>query len=222
MSWQSGTLNISGMSFEHEVVLIGYSGHGYVAADCLISNGYRIIGYCDREEKEANPQGLKFLGRETELSAALYRMSLFVGIGSNSIREKVMRAMRSRGSVRFADAHHRRAVISPSANIDPGTMVAPGVVINAGAVIGEGVICNTACVVEHECRIGNYAHVAPGAVLAGNVRVGDGSFIGAGSVVRQGIRIGSRVTVGAGAVIIKDIPDGATVVGNPGRIIKQL
>ena len=47
-------------------------------------------------------------------------------------------------------------------------------------------------------------------------------MIGANSVVKQGIKIGNNVTIGAGAVIINDVSDNLTIVGNPGRIIKNI
>ena len=98
-------------------------------------------------------------------------------------------------------------------------MFAPRVVINPLVKIGNGVICNTACVIEHECIINDYVHIAPGAILCGNVTVGEGSFIGAGAVVKQGVTIGKNVIVGAGTVVIKDIVDNTKVIGNPQRII---
>ena len=60
------------------------------------------------------------------------------------------------------------------------------------ANIGKGCIINTGAVIEHETYIGNYAHIAPGSVLAGNVTIGDSSFIGANTVVREGIMIGNN------------------------------
>ncbi|HPN57619.1 MAG TPA: DapH/DapD/GlmU-related protein, partial [Chitinophagaceae bacterium] len=71
--------------------------------------------------------------------------------------------------------------------------------------------------IDHECIIGDFTHIAPGAVLCGNVKVGRNTFIGANSVIRQGIIIGDNVTIGAGTVVVKDVPDGATVVGNPAK-----
>jgi len=71
--------------------------------------------------------------------------------------------------------------------------------------------------IDHDCRIGAFSHVCPGAALAGTVTVGGHSWIGIGSQVRQGIRIGSHVTVGAGATVVSDIADGLTVVGTPAR-----
>ncbi|HAO47433.1 MAG TPA: hypothetical protein DCQ97_10945, partial [Chitinophagaceae bacterium] len=65
-------------------------------------------------------------------------------------------------------------------------MIAAQATINPLARIGKGAICNTGCIVEHECVVGDFAHIGPGAVLCGNVSVGEGSFVGANAVVRQG------------------------------------
>ena len=79
------------------------------------------------------------------------------------------------------------------------------------------VIINTGAIVEHQCQIGDFAHVAPGAVLAGNVKVGKRSFIGA-MPIKEGVEIGSKVIIGAGAVVLENVESESKVVGNPGRL----
>ena len=74
-------------------------------------------------------------------------------------------------------------------------------------------IINTASVIEHECRIGDFTHVSVGAKLCGNVRVGNDSLIGAGSVVIQGVEIGNSVIIGAGSTVIDNVADMTTKVG---------
>mgnify|MGYP003783991267 FL=1 len=77
---------------------------------------------------------------------------------------------------------------------------------------------NTAATVDHHCLIGEGAHVAPGAHLAGWVSVGEQALIGVGASVRDRIRIGARAVIGAGAAVVTDVPDGTTACGVPARV----
>ena len=44
------------------MILVGYSGHAFVAAGILQAAGKKITGYCDLEEKSFNPYQLKYFG----------------------------------------------------------------------------------------------------------------------------------------------------------------
>ena len=205
------------------MILIGYSGHSYVINGILKSIGLKVTGYCDNEEKKYNPFSLKyFQGETSEVGLkALTQEDFFIAIGNNKIRKAVYNNLAIRNLL-LVNAIHATAVIDDSVNIAPhGVMIAPNVSINALARIGIGAICNTYAVIEHECIIGDFAHVGPGAVLCGNVSIGENSFIGAKSVIRENISIGKNVIVGAGSVVVKDIPDNVKVVGNPARILKS-
>ena len=65
------------------------------------------------------------------------------------------------------------------------------------AEIGDFAIVNTAAVVEHDCIVGEGAHVAPGAVLGGGVRVGARTLMGIGSVMRPNIHESRRFDGGS-------------------------
>ena len=202
------------------IALIGYSGHAYVAFEIFFSQGQIVSAYTERIEKSENPYALKWLGNEADdaVIELLKNYSYFVSIGDNTLRQRISEKLIPVLGLP-ENALHKTAIISRSMNSGTGNMFAPRVVINPLVKIGNGVICNTACVIEHECIINDYVHIAPGAILCGNVTVGEGSFIGAGAVVKQGVTIGKNVIVGAGTVVIKDIVDNTKVIGNPQRII---
>lgn len=200
------------------VAIIGYSGHAYVIIDILLSAGRLVTAYCDQEEKASNPYHLHYLGKESEVIKKLKRFDFFACVGHNGIREKIHLQM-SNFLGNPINAIHPSAVISSSVKMGDGVMIAANATLNPLAEIGRGVICNTSCTIDHECRVDDFVHIAPGAVLCGNVRIGRGTFVGANSVIRQGITIGQNVTIGAGTVIIKDIPDNVTVVGNPQKLL---
>jgi sugar O-acyltransferase (sialic acid O-acetyltransferase NeuD family) len=200
------------------VAIVGYSGHAYVIIDIFLNAGRLVTAYCDQEEKINNPYHLTYLGKETEVIDKLKKFDFFACVGHNGIREKIHTQL-SQALGNPINAIHPSAVISASVKMGDGVMIAANATLNPLVQLGRGVICNTSSSIDHECVIGDFCHIAPGAVLCGNVQVGRNSFIGANSVIRQGITIGNNVTIGAGTVVIKDVPDNATLVGNPARTL---
>ncbi len=201
------------------MIIIGYSGHGFVVCGIIKAAGNTVTGYCDSEEKNYNPFALKYFGKEdTEAAFAAFKQyGVFVSIGDNAIRQKVYNKL-AQQNILAGNVIHPTAIIDSSATVAANNvMIAAGTIINPLAKIGTGAICNTGCIIEHECVVSDFTHIGPGAVLCGNVKVGNNSFVGAGAVVRQGITIGNNAIIGAGAVVVKDVPDNATVMGIPAK-----
>ncbi len=205
---------------DKKIILIGYSGHAYVVHGIFVSINKKVWAYCDSAIKENNPFNLQYLGTENAKIALAHfsENDFFISIGDNVIRAKVFESLKKVNHFP-CNAIHTSAIICSSAIIaNNGVMVGSGVMINALSKIGKGAICNTGCIIEHECIIGDFAHIAPGAILCGNVTVGENSFIGAGSVVIQGVTIGKNVIIGAGSVVLENIPDNSTAYGNPAKL----
>ncbi len=205
------------------VVIIGYSGHGFLAVDILMTHGINVAGYCEPHAKEYNPYDLAYLGndREPAIRQVLKGYHYFIAIGDNLGRRKVTEAMLAELGEPICMSH-ASAVISPSVKFGHGVMIGASATVNPLVRLGNGVICSPSSNVDHECVIGDYSHVGPGVTMSGNITVGQNTFIGANATIKQGVRIGDNVLIGAGTVVLKDIPDGLTVIGNPQReLIKK-
>ena len=72
-------------------------------------------------------------------------------------------------------------------------------------------------------NIGQRVTVGHQAMLHG-CTIGDGSLIGMGAIVLNDARIGSGCLIGAGSLITegKIIPDRSLVVGQPGKVLREL
>lgn len=206
---------------DNKIILVGYSGHGFVVAETAIENNVKIVGYAEKQQQFNNPYDIKYMGFELDENFIGWTksFSFLIGIGDNSLRQKIAKLIASKGK-KVNSLIHGSALVSTSAKIGDGTFINKNVSVNALAIIGKNVILNTGCIVEHECFIHDAVHIAPGAVLAGNVIVGERTFIGANAVIKQGIVIGKDVIIGSGSVVIKDILDNEVWVGNPAKKYK--
>jgi sugar O-acyltransferase (sialic acid O-acetyltransferase NeuD family) len=192
-------------------VIVGYSGHAYVVLDILLSQNYPIIGYCDSIKKVNNPFNLTYLGQETNAYplSIITNTNYFVCIGDNGIRAKVQNKLTTLLNKPALNVLHDKAACSAFVDWHPqgGILVAANAVINPFVKLGKGVIVNISASIDHECILGDFVHIAPSAVLCGNVKVGNNSFIGANSVIKANISIGANVVIAAGSVVNNNIPD---------------
>ena len=209
------------MKAKEKLVVFGAGGHAKGVIDIIEQQGnYDIAGLLDDDIKHQGKRffGYPVLGTRAALPA-LFSAQLchaIVTIGDNLSRAAVAAHLDQHGW-RFASAVHPRASIGRGVKIGPGSVVMAGCAVNADAYLGGQVIVNTGATVDHDCRIEDAVHIAPGCHLCGGVSVGQGSLLGAGSTVTPGVTIGKKVIVGAGSTVIRDVADEARVSGVPAR-----
>lgn len=205
-----------------DVIVAGAGAHCKVVLDIIFEGGeFNPVGLLDTVDC-GGVLGVPVIGSD-EMLEELYQNGVryaFAAVGSNRVREKLIRRMEDLGFSLITPVS-RYAVISRFAQIGVGTVIMPGAVINAGARVGRGCILNTNCSVDHDCQIGDFTHIAPGCAISGSTTIGAGSFIGTGARVIDRITIGRNVMLGAGAVAVRSLPDNCTAVGVPAKIIKE-
>jgi len=136
----------------------------------------------------------------------------------------------------FVPVVHETAYVHPQAAVTGNVIIGRNVYIGPGAAIrGDwgGIEIADGCNVQENCTI----HMFPGVT----VRLEEAAHIGHGAII-HGARIGANVMVGMNAVVMDDatigegsiigalafvkakttIPPRSLVVGNPGRIIKEV
>lgn len=201
-----------------KLIIIGAGGHGKVVADIAQKmNVWQEIAFLD--DKTVSPtMGCRVIGPSSEALNYISEHAIFIAIGSNAIREKIMLQLKSAGAA-LPLLIHPTAVIGRDVEIAAGTVVMAGAIINSGSKIGMGCIVNTGATVDHDCFLDDFVHVSPGAHLAGMVRIGRGSWVGIGAVVSNNIEIAGGTMLGAGAAVVKDIQEAGTYVGVPARRI---
>lgn len=172
-------------------------------ADCIEREGkYSIVGYTDMEDHHSK---YTYLGTDDELQAifdsGVRNAAVGVGyLGKGSLRNKLFDLLKSIG-YELPVIKDPSSIISDSAIIGEGTFIGKAAIVNAEASIGKMAIINTKALIEHECKVGEFTHIAVGAVLCGQVVVGDSVLVGANATVIQCRTIESNSIVPAGVTV---------------------
>ena len=205
-----------------KLLLIGGGGHCRAVADSILSlEAYEELGIVDWTDSSCF--GIPVVGNDDDLPALMKDgwTDAFITVGSigNTATRRRLFRMASQLGFRIPAVVDPTAVIARNVQIHDGAYVGKRAVVNPGSAIGICTIINTGAVVEHDCIVGDFAHVSPGAVLCGQVQVRTDAHVGAGTVVRQQLVIGTGSLIGMGSVVTKDIPEGVTAWGNPCRVM---
>ncbi len=203
------------------IVIFGCGSQALYTVDNLRSQDIDAVAIVDLEDGEMVGRDIEDVPIRWSLDDALRELDpestrVIVAHGDNTLKMRVARTLSERG-FRFVSALHRKAAISPMADIGDGCIINAGAAVMPHARIGRHVIVHGTAIVEHDCRIGDGANIAPGVSLAGRVTVGAEAYLYTGCCVVPKVSIGARAVVGAGAVVLRNVPEDISVAGNPAR-----
>ena len=204
-------------------MIIGGGGHTRVLIGVLQANGAAIHGVLTQDESLLGKQilGVPVLGLESEegILPSSEEVCIANGVGNRASRSGSGLAVREGLYERYTEMGYELPMIwSLSANVMAHVNVAVGAQIMAGAQlqpgswVAENAIINSCASIDHDCVVGKHTHIAPGAILCGNVQVGERTHVGAGAVISQGVVIGDDCVIGAGAVVTRNVVSGQLVL----------
>ena len=185
-----------------------------MVSDVLKCNGRKVAGIIDPGITEGEIRyGIKVLGGEEVLQQYVpEQIDLVNCIGfmpGNDSRQLVSQGLKDAG-FHFTTICHPGAIVSEDVSLEEGVQVMAGVVIQPGVSTGTQTIINSSASIDHDCRIGEFCHIAPGVTVCGDCVIGDRVFVGAGTTIIQGVCIGDDSVIGAGSLVRQDIPGGST------------
>lgn len=211
-----------------KIILIGGGGHCKSVLDSLLNSlEYSDVGIIDKKENIGKKiMGVSIIGSDDDLldiynRGYQYAFITLGSIGNPALRIKLYNNVKALGFT-IPSIIDSTACVSKYSQIESGVFIGKQAVVNAGAAINICSIINTSSIVEHDCVIGEFAHIAPGTVLGGEVMVGNYSHIGSNATVKQQVKIGHNSIIGIGSVVVKDIGDAVMAFGNPCREVRRL
>lgn len=136
----------------------------------------------------------------------------------------------------FKPVVHESSFVHPQACVTGNVIIGKNVYIGPGAAVrgdwGQ-IIIEDGCNVQENCTIHMFpgisitlstsAHIGHGAIIHG-ANIGKNTLVGMNAVIMDNAKIGNECIIGALTFIAADteIPDRKLVVGNPGKIIKDV
>jgi UDP-N-acetylbacillosamine N-acetyltransferase len=207
------------MSVMPGLVLMGFGGHARSVADVALKAGYLRLVFV--EETAADGECFLDFPIHRSMPAPTSDWVYIPCAGNNRRRSAQLREL-------MAADLPLATIVSPSATLGCGATVGPGSFVGNHAHvgplarIGAGCILNTGATVEHDCVVGDCAHVSIHSTMAGYSVLGDRAFLGAGAVVIDKVSVASDVVIGAGGVVVRPIDSGGVYAGVPVRRISDL
>lgn len=136
----------------------------------------------------------------------------------------------------FIPVVHESSFVHPQATVTGNVIIGKDVYIGPGAALrGDwgGIIIEDGCNVQENCTVHMFpgvtvtlqegAHIGHGAIIHG-ASIGKNTLVGMNAVVMDNVEVGAECIIGVLCFIKANtkIPKRSLVVGNPGKIIKEV
>jgi acetyltransferase-like isoleucine patch superfamily enzyme len=131
-------------------------------------------------------------------------------------------ALAKKNGIELISAIHPNATVMPDAVLHENTVLHARSFVGYRAELHAGVVLNSGAQVDHHNVLFECVRLDPGVVTAGNVVIEPFATLHTGAIVINQVRIGEGAVIGAGTVLLNDVAPYTMVVGNPGRVIKNL
>ena len=192
------------------VVILGGGGHSSVLTEICIEQGRQILAVVSPEPILTRQifQGFRHITSDDEVlgfPSNLVELVNGVGVLPGSDIRRQLTTKFSKLGYRFATLVSSSAIVSRSVKLGEGVQVLPRATINTGASVGMHSIINSCALIEHDCSVDNFVHIAPSATLCGGAKIREWSQIGPNSVVAQGVEIGPYSIIGAGSSVVRSV-----------------
>lgn len=197
------------------IVVLGAGGFAREARDWAEQTGsFRVSAFFDEFPKAQELDGLEILSDWNQLKKF---DSYVLGVGDPLLKEKFMNLAAAQGR-KAATVVHPTVVIGRKVEIGEGSVVCPMTVLTTNIIIGRAVMLNLTVTVGHDCRIGDYVTVSPGANISGGCHIGANTYIGTNATLREYVNFPANSTLGMGGSLVKTAETPGIYVGNPAKL----
>jgi len=203
------------------VVIYGAGGHATSIAGVLTRLGFTISFFIDEMNAKDSKFGIPVLKSLNDIRKR-GRLSLVVAVGDNFRRQQAFDKIKLiQSSIHLPTIIDPSSIICTKVEVGQGTVIMPGTVLGTRVTVGDFCIINTKSTIDHESNMCDFASLAPGVTLAGNVQIGERSAIMMNAAVSHEIEIGKDCLIGASSFVASNLLDNSVAVGAPSKVIRM-
>lgn len=150
--------------------IFGTGVHARKVYHCAQAIGWDVVAFVDELPAASAPiDGVPVLDG-MHLGAPGGVDAMFIAIGRPDVRQRLMDRMASLGW-QLPSLAHPMCWIAPDADVAEGVLVAAGAVVETMTVVERGAIVDIGVLLDHECRIGAFAHLRAGVICGPRTQV---------------------------------------------------
>lgn len=191
-----------------KLALFGYGGHAREVA-CQIDQ--EVTFFVDNEYANNTAKPI------SEFNPKKYL--IMVAVADSKSRADIVSKL-PKETKYFTFIHPSSQIMDDNIEVGEGSFIGAGSILTTNIKLGKHTLLNRGNQIGHDCTIGDYFSMMPGAVVGGNVNIKDKVYLGSCSNIKEKIKITSNTIVGMNAAIVKDITKSGVYVGVPAKKIK--
>jgi sugar O-acyltransferase (sialic acid O-acetyltransferase NeuD family) len=115
---------------------------------------------------------------------------------------------------------HPTALVLEDVEIGEGSFIGAYSILTTNIKVGKHAILSRGNQIGHDCVIGDYFSMMPGAIVSGYCNIGDFVYMGANSTIREKITVPGGTTIGMGSALVKNYTMAGVYGGVPAKKIK--
>lgn len=152
------------------IVIIGAGAHARKLWLYAKLTGLKVRAFVDENPSATSPAPEIPCLHPNDVAELAAGQPFLVAIGNPGARKMHYEKYLSQGWTPIA-LIHPSASVAEDANVGPGSVVCANAVVDSRSVIGAACIVGIGVLVDHDCVVGDYSHLAPGTVLLPYTRV---------------------------------------------------
>lgn len=184
-----------------KIAIIGTGGLGREVLGIIesinrVDEKWDFIGFYDDSLSNELINGYRILGDINSLNFIKENLALVIGIGDPNIKEKIRNQIKN-SRISFPNIIHPSVIIysNETVKVKEGVVIGANSVLTVNIEIENFVYINTASVISHDTKIGEYTMIMP------TVSISTGVTIGKKVYISNGVKIDSPCKIENNSVV---------------------